>query len=324
MAECDSARRSIENSAPIDQETASRWISDLRRSLQQVFLGSSTVSDVVLSAWLARGHVLLEDRPGVGKTTLAKALSAALGGHMQRVQGSPDLTPSDIIGISVFDEHERTFVFQPGPIFSDILMVDEMNRCPPRCLSALLEAMAEQQVSVDGKRYPLADDFFCIATQNHFDSTGTFPVPQSQLDRFMIRTSLGYPSAEQEIHLLSQQGGGAALLTVTPQLDPRQQQQLRHYVRQIHVDDSLLVYLVSLVRASRAHVDVVSGISPRAALDWQFAAQAWACLAGRDFVTPDDLLNLAQPVLAHRFYPKAGIDAITILNELLENQPVPR
>ena len=219
-----------------------RELLELKKQCQQVFLGSPLVVDLVLTAWLAGGHVLLEDRPGVGKTTLAKTLSSLLAGTMQRVQGSPDLTPSDVIGMSLYDQTKAQFVFQPGPIFSNILLFDELNRCPPRCLSSLLEAMAEGQVSVDGTSHQLHQHFFCLATQNPFDAAGTYTLPQSQLDRFMLRVSLGYPDPERERQLLQQGGVHEQLAEIEALLSPGQQENLRQQCRDVHVDETIQDY----------------------------------------------------------------------------------
>ena len=243
---------------------------------------------------------------------------------MQRVQGSPDLTPSDILGISIYHQADARFIFQPGPIFSDILLFDELNRCPPRCLSALLEAMAEGQVSVDGISQQLKPHFFCLATQNPFDAVGTYTLPQSQLDRFMLRLSLGYPERERERQLLQQNGVAKEMQNIQALLSAQQQDELRQRCCNIHIDSSIQDYMVDLAQQSRQHAELATGISPRALLDWQRAAQAWALLADRDFVLPDDIQSLARPVLAHRLHPQPGSEAVSVLHDIIASTPVPR
>lgn len=272
----------------------------LLESLQAVIIGKEPTLKLVVGALLAGGHVLLEDVPGVGKTLLARTLAQSLGGEWKRVQFSPDLLPSDITGVNVFHPGNAEFTFVPGPVFAQVFLADEINRASPRTQASLLEAMEEHHVTVDGVSHPLPSPFMVIATQNPVEHHGTFPLPEAQLDRFAIAVSLGYPTEAEEIRLLGRSVGERPQAPVAPALTPEVLGAWQSQVRQVKVDESLQGYIVRVVARTRAHPQVALGVSPRGSLLWLRLAQATAWLAGRDFVTPDDLKETAVPVLAHR------------------------
>jgi|TARA_Y100000385_G_scaffold289263_1_gene358148 MoxR-like ATPase len=300
-------------------------IEKIRIRLEDALKGKQDVVQQVLVCLLARGHLLLEDRPGLGKTTLAKALASSVGGRFSRLQCTPDLLPSDITGFSIFNAETRQFEFRSGPVFSEVLLADEINRATPRTQSALLEAMAERQVTVDGKQYQLSSDFFVIATQNPHEQHGTYPLPEAQLDRFTMKLSVGYPAPDYETAMLAaavqtetqtKESSPSAILTAG-ELD-----QIQDLVTQTRVGNTIQQYLVALATASRNHPDIDAGLSPRGLLLWQRAAQATAQLAGRDFVTPDDVQQVAFPVLAVRLDVEAA-DSRNLISQLLESVDVP-
>ncbi len=278
----------------------------LMRAQAQVnalILGKPDQVRLAFIALLAGGHVLIEDLPGLGKTTLAQALSASLGLRFQRVQFTSDLMPADVLGISVFDAPSHEFRFHPGPIFTQVLLADEINRAPPRTQSALLEAMAEYQVTVDGVTRPLPQPFFVLATQNPVDLSGTFPLPDSQLDRFLLRFALGYPDAESERALLTGEDRHAQIERLQPQLDEASLKALRVATEQVHASPALIDYVLALLERSRQHPAIKVGLSPRAGLALLRAARAHALLAGRNHVLPDDVQALFVAVAAHRLVP---------------------
>ena len=295
----------------------------LRQRLNAVLKGKADVIEQVLICLLSRGHLLVEDRPGLGKTTLAKALAEGIGGRFARIQCTPDLLPSDITGFNLFNQKTREFEFRNGPVFSDILLADEINRATPRTQSALLEAMAERQVTVDAQRYPLSTEFFVIATQNPIDQHGTYPLPEAQLDRFAMKLTVGYPESHDEIEMLQSAVSGGDNPPVIPQvLSEGQLRDLQQEVAGLRVDASLQRYLVELGAATRNHSQITLGVSPRGLLQWQRAAQARAFLSGRDFVTPDDIQEIAIPVLSVRL----GIDQenpIPVIEQILASVSIP-
>jgi len=296
----------------------------LRERLNTVLRGKESVVHFVLVTLLARGHLLLEDRPGLGKTTLAKALAGALGERFARIQCTPDLLPGDITGFSIFNQKTQEFEFREGPVFAEVLLADEINRATPRTQSALLEAMAERQVTVDAQRYLLPSQFFVIATQNPLDQHGTYPLPEAQLDRFAMKLSIGYPEPDDERQMLSMAIGEADDFSAEsePLFAPQQLVQLQNDVARVHVDARLQDYLISLATATRNHPHVSLGVSPRGVLTWQRASQAHAFLDDRNYVIPDDIQATAIPVLRVRL----GVDhddATSLIQEFLETTPVP-
>ena len=297
---------------------------DLHAAIRRVYRGDDRGIDLLLTAFLAGGHVLLEDIPGVGKTTLGKTLAVAIGGQLRRLQCTPDLMPADITGLSIYHEHEHSFVFHPGPIFCDVLLADELNRTPARTQSALLEAMSEGQVTVDGESRPLTDCFFCIATQNPHDHVGTYPLPESQKDRFLLCFTLGYPQRQRERELLANDGSEGDLERLQPALDLDMARRLRLQARSVAVSETIRDYILDVVAATRSSPAVTTGASPRSAIGLQRACQAFALLSGRDFVVPDDVQQLAEPALAHRIRPKVGQEANEIVAAAIAAVAVPR
>lgn len=292
--------------------------------LNQVLRGKADVVQMVLACLLARGHLLLEDRPGLGKTTLAKGLAEAIGGRFSRVQCTPDLLPTDITGFNIFNQKTQEFEFRPGPVFADVMLADEINRTTPRTQSALLEAMAERQVTVDGVRQGLTEDFFVIATQNPHEQHGTYPLPEAQLDRFAIKLQVGYPHPDDELQMLAD-----AITTplahrsaTAPVLSAAQLRSTQQVVAGIAVVEPVRHYLVQLGDASRRHPDISLGLSPRGLLTWLRLAQAWAFLADRDYVTPDDVQNVSEPVLSVRLGIERD-DHRQVIQDLLSRVPVP-
>ncbi|MBP2483707.1 MoxR-like ATPase [Stenotrophomonas sp. PvP093] len=280
----------------------------LREAQDQVnalVLGKVPEVRLAFVALLSGGHLLIEDLPGLGKTTLAHALASSLGLSFQRVQFTSDLLPADVLGVSVYEAGSRQFQFHPGPVFTHVLLADEINRAPPRTQSALLEAMAEQQVTLDGQTHPLPDPFFVIATQNPVDLSGTFPLPDSQLDRFLLRLAMGYPSVQAERELLRGSDRRDLIARAVPKLDDTQVRALREAVGQVHASDALIDYVQALLTRSRQHAGVRVGLSPRAGLALLRAARAHALLLGRGHVVPEDVQTLFVAVAGHRLVAEA-------------------
>jgi MoxR-like ATPase len=295
-------------------------------TLQTIILGKPQQIRLCLACLLARGHLLIEDVPGVGKTTLAHALAHVLGLAWQRVQFTSDLLPADIIGVSVFDRASQQFHFRKGPIFTQLLLADEVNRASPRTQSALLEAMEERQVSVDVTTYALPEPFFVVATQNPHEQLGTFPLPESQLDRFLMRVTLGYPDSAHERELLRSGERRDLLPHIPPALNPDAVARLQRHVRDTHVSNSLLDYAQALIARTRDRQDLKIGLSPRAGQGLIRAAQAWSFLSGRSAVLPEDVQAVIPAVVAHRLErrePSAGGDGVALANELVRSVPVP-
>lgn len=285
--------------------------------VNRVLLGKPHQVSLSFACMIAGGHLLVEDVPGVGKTTLAHALAATFDLSFQRLQFTSDLLPSDIIGVSVYEREAGSFRFHPGPIFTQLLLVDEINRATPKTQSALLEAMAEGQVTVDGTTYPLAQPFFVVATQNSLDMAGTFPLPDSQLDRFMLRVSLDYPDAGAERALLAGSDRRDLLAQLSPCLSAAAVDGLRRRAKAVSASPALLDYLQALLAASRAHDDIRVGLSPRAGLSLLAAARAWAVLDERNYLLPEDLQALFVPVAAHRLIPGKGASREALARALL-------
>jgi MoxR-like ATPase len=274
-------------------------------AVESVIEGKAEAIRLALTVLLAEGHVLIEDVPGVGKTMLAKALARSTDCSVRRIQFTPDLLPSDITGVSAYNQERREFEFKPGPVFANIVVGDEINRASPKTQSALLECMEERQVTVDGTTYPLAPPFMVIATQNPIEMEGTYPLPEAQRDRFTARIAMGYPSPESELAMLDAHGSSSPLETLEPVAGAQDIRDLIAAVRRVHVADALKQYVISLVTATRSTPELRLGASPRATLHLLRASRARAALDGRDFVIPDDVQALALPVLAHRLLPSA-------------------
>ena len=307
---------------PLSEETLHPRLEAAMAQVNRVLLGKPRQVKLAFTCLVAGGHLLLEDVPGVGKTTLAHALAASFTLDFQRVQFTSDLLPSDIIGVSVFERETGQFRFHPGPIFTGLMLADEINRATPKTQSALLEAMAEGQVTVDGQTHTLAQPFFVVATQNPLDLHGTFPLPDSQLDRFMLRISLDYPDAAAERALLSGSDRRDLLAQLTPQLDGPSLAALHHQAQGITASSALLDYLQALLAASRRHADIRVGLSPRAGIALLGAARAWALLSGRGHVLPEDIQALFVPLAAHRLVPSRGASGDALARALLADTAV--
>jgi MoxR-like ATPase len=297
-------------------------------NLEKVIVGKRQVIETIIVGLLCQGHVLIEDVPGVGKTVLARSLAKSLGCSFNRLQFTPDMLPSDVTGVSIFDQSKRVFEFRPGPVFAQIVLVDEINRATPKTQAALLESMEEKQVTVDGITHLLPSPFMVLATQNPIEYEGTFPLPEAQLDRFLLRVRLGYPNPTDEIEILDRQQLQHPIESLEAVIAVEELREAMKEIKKIYVSKPIKRYLVDLVNRTRQSADVYLGASPRGSLALFRTGQAVAALAGRDFVLPDDIKSLAVPVLAHRVIvgPAARLRELSvekIVEEILENLPVP-
>ena len=317
-----------DTSPSVDITRIQQLANDLRESVQRVVVGKSDVIDLAIIAVICRGHVLVEDVPGIGKTTMAKALAQSLGCTFSRIQFTPDLMPTDVLGVNFYNQKTGDFEFRAGPIFSQVVLADEINRATPRTQSAMLEAMQERQVTVDGQTRRLNEPFLVLATQNPIELEGTFPLPEAQLDRFMIRIKLGYPSAEEESDILQRFERDTTLPDLDAVTGAEELREMQRLVTTVRVEDIIRDYIVELVQSTRRNDGLTLGASPRAALALYKTAQARAALDGRDFVTPDDVKALAETTLAHRVILTSnsrlrGRTAEQIVAETLSRIPAP-
>jgi MoxR-like ATPase len=317
---------------PVEElQSQKSWqrLQELRRNIEQVFYGKREAIDQMIVTLLARGHVLIEDVPGVGKTVLARAMARSLDCSFNRIQMTPDLLPADILGVSIYNKTSGQFDFKSGPIFANIVLADEINRTTPRTQAALLEAMNESQVSVEGKAIPLKQPFMVIATQNPFEFEGTYFLPENQLDRFLMRIRIGYPTREFERQIARKQPDRGPLADLAPVMDAEQVCQMQHRAQQVQLPDVLLNYILDIVEATRRHAQLAVGVSPRGMLALVHAVQAAALLDGRDYVVPDDIKDLAVAVFAHRIVTKSYLregqvsSGEQIIKEILAGIPVP-
>ncbi len=300
----------------------------LRTNIQKVIVGKNEVIDLALAAILCEGHILFEDVPGIGKTTLARALAISLGCSFQRIQFTPDLLPSDVTGINWFNQKEQAFQYRPGPVMSQVVLGDEINRATPRTQSALLEAMQERQVTIDGVTRPTPRPFLVLATQNPIELEGTFPLPEAQLDRFLICLQVGYPDKQEEEQILLRFGTSDPLEDLKPVLTPPEVVEMINSRRDIRVEDSIRGYVLDITRATRSRAEIELGASPRASLGLYQTSQAWAAIQGRDYVIPDDVKKIAPHVLTHRLIisPQAqlrGRDPSELIRDIVLEVPVP-
>jgi MoxR-like ATPase len=312
----------------MDSDHIRQLVQTTTDNIERVVIGKRREVELVLVALLCRGHVLIEDVPGVGKTVLTKAVARSIGSTFKRIQFTPDLLPSDVTGVNVFNQQRGTFEFRPGPIVAQMVLADEINRATPKTQSALLEAMEEAQVTIDGVTHALPNPFVVLATENPIDYEGTFPLPEAQLDRFLLRLSLGYPGRQGELEMLDRQHLRHPLESLEQVVSVNDLVAAQEGVKSVHVAAAVREYIVSLVEATRHHDDVFLGASPRGSLALFNASRAWAGIRGRDFVTPDDVKQLAEPTLAHRIIvsPAArmrAIDSRQVVRDLLDSLPVP-
>ncbi len=310
---------------PLTIREAADLIDRLQENVKRVVVVDAAKLRLILTTILARGHLLLEDVPGIGKTLVAKALAGSISASFKRIQCTPDLLPSDITGSSIYNQQEQRFIFMPGPLFAQFVLVDEINRATPRTQSSLLESMAERQVTVDGQEHRLDEPFFLIATQNPIEMAGTFPLPEAQLDRFLISLNLGYPGFEDEVSILEMEEHGNPLHDLRAVVSPEDILNLQALVKMVGVVRPLKEYIIHLLTATRSHPEVLLGISPRGGVALQRAAQAMALLNHRDFVTPDDIKAIVPAVLGHRLITHEADPELThrVIESILQSVAVP-
>jgi MoxR-like ATPase len=297
-------------------------------NVERVIVGKHQSVQLTLISLLCEGHILIEDVPGTGKTVMAKSVARSLGCTFRRIQFTPDMLPSDVTGVSVFNQKTREFEFRPGPVMAQIVLTDEINRATPKTQSALLEAMEERQITVDGVTYPMEQPFLVLATQNPIEYEGTFPLPEAQLDRFMMRISLGYPAADDEVTILDRQQHTHPVNQLEQVVSSEELVRAQQGIKDVYIDDLVKEYIVKLVTATRKHPDVYLGSSPRGSIALYKTGQARAAIQGRDYVIPDDIKALAQVTLAHRLIisPSArikNVDPVAVVQEILDSTPVP-
>jgi MoxR-like ATPase len=316
---------------PVSRHPTFEKIAALQANVERVIRGKSEVVQFCIAALLSKGHILLEDVPGVGKTMLAHALARSLSLSFQRIQFTSDLLPADIVGVTIYNQDAQEFEFVSGPVFTNILLADEINRATPKSQSALLEAMSEGMISIEKKRLPLPDPFLVLATQNPIEHVGTYPLPESQLDRFLMKLTIGYPNPIDEKKLLRSGGAQDALEHLEPVLEEQEVRDLQAHVASIHVNESLVDYLMAIVETTRTHAEAALGVSTRGALTYFKACQALAMVNGRDFVIPEDVKRLAGPVLSHRIVMKDrrllradGSPEQRFIQRIVSEIPVPR
>ncbi len=302
-------------------------ISVLKQNIQKVIIGKETTIDLLMTSLLAKGHVLLEDMPGTGKTKLAKSMAMSIGGDFSRIQFTPDLLPSDVTGLKIYDREKNEFVLRKGPIFTNILLADEINRATPRTQAGLLECMEERQVTIDGEKYVLDEPFLVVATQNPIETAGTFQLPEAQMDRFMMKLSMGFLSKEEEMNVLECYKESDPIDAISKVLQAEEIVTMQKEANEVYVHKSIMEYIVSIVEATRKDTGILMGVSTRGSLALLRAAKAYAYIQGRDYVVPEDVKTLAVPVLSHRLilsysYQK-DIDSIQKMKEILEKQIVP-
>ncbi|HLU37599.1 MAG TPA: MoxR family ATPase [Thermomicrobiales bacterium] len=312
----------------MDSSSIRHLVETTADNVERVIIGKRREVELVMVALLCKGHVLIEDVPGVGKTMLTKAIARSIGSTFKRIQFTPDLLPSDVTGVNIFNQQRGTFEYRPGPIVAQMVLADEINRATPKTQAALLEAMEEAQISVDGVTHALPQPFIVLATENPIDYEGTFPLPEAQLDRFLLRLALGYPGRAGELEMLDRQHRQHPLETLQQVITVDDLKVAQEAVKGIHVAHAIREYIVSLVEATRHHEDVFLGASPRGSIALFNAVRAWAAIRGRDFVIPDDVKLLAEPTLAHRIIigPAArmrGFDSRAVVADLLRSIPIP-
>lgn len=302
-------------------------VNAIKENVEKVLVGKSDIIDLILTALLANGHILLEDVPGTGKTMLAKSLAKSLAADFKRIQFTPDLLPSDITGINYYNQKEGDFIFREGPVLTNILLADEINRATPRTQSSLLECMEERQLTIDGKTYILKKPFLVIATQNPVETAGTFPLPEAQLDRFLMQLSMGFPTLEDEIFLLNRFIKASPLENLTPVCTSEELLKMQEDIKEVYVHPSLMEYMVSIVQKTRNHNDISLGVSPRGSLSFLRTAQAYSAIKGFQYVIPEHIRYIAPFVLSHRLVLKTSFQRIEasrdILSGILEDIPVP-